>query len=46
MSATTLSHQPSTQALALYRGMVRIRRFEEKLAELFKKGRLPGFVHL
>jgi len=31
---------------ALYRGMVRIRRFEEKLAQLFKRGRLPGFVHL
>jgi pyruvate dehydrogenase E1 component alpha subunit len=30
----------------LYRGMVRIRRFEEKLAQLFKRGRLPGFVHL
>jgi acetoin:2,6-dichlorophenolindophenol oxidoreductase subunit alpha len=32
--------------LAMYRTMVRIRRFEEKLAQLFKRGRLPGFVHL
>lgn len=26
--------------------MFRIRRFEERLAVLFKRGRLPGFVHL
>src|SRR5712691_10138641 len=26
--------------------MLRIRRFEEKLAVLFKRGKLPGFVHL
>jgi len=26
--------------------MLRIRRFEEKLAKLFKRGKLPGFVHL
>ncbi len=32
--------------LDMYRTMVRIRRFEEKLAALFKRGRLPGFVHL
>ncbi len=32
--------------LGMYRTMVRIRRFEEKLAQLFKRGRLPGFVHL
>lgn len=30
----------------LHRTMLRIRRFEEKLAKLFKRGRLPGFVHL
>lgn len=29
-----------------YRSMVRIRAFEEKLDELFRKGALPGFVHL
>lgn len=34
------------RALGMYRTMVRIRRFEEKLATLFKRGRLPGFVHL
>jgi TPP-dependent pyruvate/acetoin dehydrogenase alpha subunit len=32
--------------LGMFRTMVRIRRFEEKLAALFKRGRLPGFVHL
>lgn len=30
----------------MLRGMVRIRRFEEKLAQLFKRAQLPGFVHL
>lgn len=29
-----------------YRSMVRIRAFEEKLDELFRRGALPGFVHL
>ena len=39
--------RPSDERLVeLYRGMVRIRRFEEQLAKLFKRGRLPGFVHL
>ncbi len=32
--------------LEMLRLMLRIRRFEEKLAYLFKRGRLPGFVHL
>lgn len=30
----------------LLRMMIRIRRFEEKLGVLFKRGKLPGFVHL
>jgi pyruvate dehydrogenase E1 component alpha subunit len=39
--------RPDADTLAeLYRSMLRIRRFEEKLARLFKRGRLPGFVHL
>lgn len=38
--------QDGVELLELYRGMVRIRRFEEKLVALFKRGRLPGFVHL
>ena len=30
----------------MLRTMLRIRRFEERLATLFKRGELPGFVHL
>lgn len=33
-------------ALALYRTMVRIRRFETAAGELFAAGELPGFIHL
>ncbi|MGD0979275.1 MAG: thiamine pyrophosphate-dependent dehydrogenase E1 component subunit alpha [Candidatus Bathyarchaeia archaeon] len=36
----------SEKMIELYRGMVRIRRFEEKVSELFSKGLIPGFVHL
>jgi pyruvate dehydrogenase E1 component alpha subunit len=32
--------------LSLYRKMLRIRRFEERVAELFAEGKIPGFVHL
>lgn len=35
-----------TDQLSMLRLMMRIRRFEEKLAQLFKRGELPGFVHL
>lgn len=31
--------------LEVYKRMVRIRAFEEKAVELFKKGELPGFIH-
>ncbi|MEA2282499.1 MAG: acetoin:2,6-dichlorophenolindophenol oxidoreductase subunit alpha [Solirubrobacteraceae bacterium] len=34
------------ELIDMLRRMLRIRRFEEKLALLFKRGRLPGFVHL
>ena len=38
---------PDTQILLhLYRRMMRIRVFEEKVQELHKLGRLPGFVHV
>ena len=30
----------------MLRLMFRIRRFEERLAKLFKRGKLPGFIHL
>jgi TPP-dependent pyruvate/acetoin dehydrogenase alpha subunit len=32
--------------VALYESMLRIRRFEERVAELYRAGELPGFVHL
>lgn len=32
--------------VGLYRCMIRIRRFEEEVARLFRQGNLPGFVHL
>jgi pyruvate dehydrogenase E1 component alpha subunit len=34
------------RALALYREMLRIRRFEEKCAELYSAGKIRGFLHL
>ncbi|HXZ47984.1 MAG TPA: pyruvate dehydrogenase (acetyl-transferring) E1 component subunit alpha [Usitatibacter sp.] len=34
------------QALALLRDMVRIRRFEEKCAEMYGAGKIRGFLHL
>lgn len=34
------------QLVDMYRMMVRIRLFEEKLAEDFAAGKIPGFVHL
>ena len=38
---------PETEILLhLYRRMMRIRLFEEKVQELHKLGRLPGFVHV
>ena len=41
----TATIDPDLQ-LRLYRSMRSIRSFEEKVAELFYAGRLPGFVHL
>ncbi len=44
---TTVSPDAQIQVrVELLRQMIRIRRFEEKLAQLFKRGQLPGFVHL
>jgi pyruvate dehydrogenase E1 component alpha subunit len=41
-----LDHITKDDALDMLRRMIRIRRFEEKLSVLFKRGKLPGFVHL
>ena len=32
--------------LALYRSMLEMREFEVKVQELYRAGKLPGFVHL
>ncbi len=37
---------PNDVMREMMRMMVRIRRFEEAVAQLFKRGKLPGFVHL
>jgi 2-oxoisovalerate dehydrogenase E1 component len=34
------------ELLELYRGMLRIRLFEERAAGLYQEGRIPGFLHL
>ncbi len=34
------------QKLAMYKSMLKIRCFEERVAELFEDGEIPGFVHL
>ncbi len=40
------SEHPPDELVDMLRTMLRIRRFEERLAHLFKRGKLPGFVHL
>jgi pyruvate dehydrogenase E1 component subunit alpha len=39
-------HLTREHLLALLRGMIRIRRFEEKCAELYQQGKIRGFLHL
>jgi pyruvate dehydrogenase E1 component alpha subunit len=36
----------SEKLIQVYETMVKIRRFEDRVAKLFAEGRLPGFVHL
>ncbi len=46
-SITAAQAQPQREhALDLFRQMVLIRRFEEKCAELYRAGKIHGFVHL
>jgi TPP-dependent pyruvate/acetoin dehydrogenase alpha subunit len=42
----TQTAQSTELGLALYERMIRIRAFEQKVQQLFKLGKLPGFVHL
>jgi TPP-dependent pyruvate/acetoin dehydrogenase alpha subunit len=46
MSAGTTARPSDEQLVEMLRRMLRIRHFEEKVAALFKRGKLPGFVHL
>jgi pyruvate dehydrogenase E1 component alpha subunit len=41
-----LDHLPRDVLLHLYERMLLIRRFEERVADLYAQGKLPGFVHL
>jgi TPP-dependent pyruvate/acetoin dehydrogenase alpha subunit len=43
--AATLDPLSADTAAAIHRTMVRIRVFESRVEELFKEGKLPGFVH-
>jgi acetoin:2,6-dichlorophenolindophenol oxidoreductase subunit alpha len=43
MDAAAVSKE---QLLSLYRTMVKIRRFEESVRDLFFQGQIPGFVHV
>ena len=39
--------KPSNElAVSLYRGMVEIREFELKAQEIFRSGKMPGFIHV
>jgi TPP-dependent pyruvate/acetoin dehydrogenase alpha subunit len=39
-------HPSKTTILTLYRGMVQIREFELKARDIFRSGRMPGFIHV
>jgi pyruvate dehydrogenase E1 component alpha subunit len=45
-ASAELTPPPRDHALALLREMLRIRRFEEKAAELYSLGKIRGFLHL
>jgi len=49
MTATTIAEQPTLvreHALRLFREMLRVRRLEEKSAELYTLDKIHGFLHL
>jgi pyruvate dehydrogenase E1 component alpha subunit len=46
MHGGTIMDITNEKALKMYETMKTIRCFEEKVAELFAKGKIPGFVHL
>ena len=46
MEKATLAGMDVKELLDLYREMLQLREFELKVQELYRKGMLPGFVHL
>lgn len=46
MTAQTKPHLTRSHVLDLLRGMIRIRRFEDKCAELYTREKIRGFLHL
>jgi TPP-dependent pyruvate/acetoin dehydrogenase alpha subunit len=46
LSDPSADGQSKAALIGLYERMLLIRRFEERVADLFAKGKLPGFVHL
>jgi len=46
MKAETKPHLTRTHVHDLLRGMIRIRRFEDKCAELYTREKIRGFLHL
>ncbi len=46
MSTDTRPHLEHAHVLDLLRGMIRIRRFEDKCAELYTREKIRGFLHL
>ena len=45
MAGPTAVAVQTEKALGMYEMMLRIREFEEKAAQLFQQGKLPGFLH-
>jgi pyruvate dehydrogenase E1 component alpha subunit len=45
-ATTATDDRGHAEAVAMLRGMIRIRRFEEKCAELYSASRIRGFLHL
>jgi pyruvate dehydrogenase E1 component alpha subunit len=45
-AGSTPGRTPAADPVALLRTMMEIRRFEEKCAEMYAKGRIKGFLHL
>lgn len=46
MKSDTKPHLTRDHVLALLKGMIRIRRFEDKCAELYTREKIRGFLHL